>query len=216
MLLLSGGRRSFLSPQIPTNTGSMGRTCIGLGARLHLVKPLGFELTNTKVKRSGLDYWPEVELSVHDSWADCAAAADKAAAADMLAVDGADADADANADADATPWWWFFTRAGDCGLAEAEQSWRSAAAAAAAAASPLVSGGGGRRRRPLYLVFGSEIDGFPAELEEQIDAGLGHQVAIPMQRQDVIRCYNLSASATMALWAAYSAYSETSSAARLP
>ena len=46
----------LLEPQIPQNTGAIGRTCLGLGAELHLIEPLGFSLDSSKVKRAGLDY----------------------------------------------------------------------------------------------------------------------------------------------------------------
>ncbi|CAM9605704.1 unnamed protein product [Choristocarpus tenellus] len=55
-------------PLIPNNTGSIGRTCLGFGASLHLIRPLGFDLSDKQVKRSGLDYWSHVDLHVHDSW----------------------------------------------------------------------------------------------------------------------------------------------------
>ena len=46
------------------NTGNIGRTCLGAGARLHLIEPLGFSLDDRHVKRAGLDYWPRVDLTV--------------------------------------------------------------------------------------------------------------------------------------------------------
>ena len=55
-------------PEIPNNTGNIGRTCLGAGARLHLVKPLGFSLGSREVKRAGLDYWHRVALSVWDDF----------------------------------------------------------------------------------------------------------------------------------------------------
>ncbi|CAM9670616.1 unnamed protein product [Hapterophycus canaliculatus] len=55
-------------PLIPANTGNIGRTCLGFGARLHLIKPLGFDLGEREVKRAGLDHWDHVDLAVHDSW----------------------------------------------------------------------------------------------------------------------------------------------------
>lgn len=57
-------------PQIPNNTGNIGRLCVGCNAKLHLVKPLGFEITDTKVKRAGLDYWKDLELTIHESLED--------------------------------------------------------------------------------------------------------------------------------------------------
>jgi len=54
-------------PQIPFNTGNIGRTCASAGIPLHLIKPLGFSLDDRYLKRSGLDYWPHVDLVVHES-----------------------------------------------------------------------------------------------------------------------------------------------------
>jgi tRNA (cytidine/uridine-2'-O-)-methyltransferase len=50
------------------NTGNIGRTCLGTGACLHLIKPLGFSLDSKAVKRAGLDYWPKVKLFVWDDF----------------------------------------------------------------------------------------------------------------------------------------------------
>ncbi len=55
-------------PDIPYNTGNIGRLCLGLNARLHLVKPLGFKIDEKSVRRAGLDYWNEVDLVVHESF----------------------------------------------------------------------------------------------------------------------------------------------------
>ena len=57
-----------MEPEIPGNTGSLGRTCLALGARLHLVHPLGFDLSEKAVRRAGLDYWKQVDLKEHDSY----------------------------------------------------------------------------------------------------------------------------------------------------
>jgi tRNA (cytidine/uridine-2'-O-)-methyltransferase len=57
----------LFEPEIPQNTGNISRTCAALGARLHLVEPLGFSLEDRYLKRSGLDYWPLVDLRVHRS-----------------------------------------------------------------------------------------------------------------------------------------------------
>lgn len=59
---------TLVSPQIPHNTGAVARLCVGLGARLHLVRPLGFSLRESRLKRAALDYWPHVDLKVHESW----------------------------------------------------------------------------------------------------------------------------------------------------
>jgi len=58
----------LVEPEIHGNTGNAGRTCLAAGAQLHLVEPLGFELTDSRVKRAGLDYWPRVDPRVWPSW----------------------------------------------------------------------------------------------------------------------------------------------------
>lgn len=57
-------------PEIPGNTGNIGRLCAGADVWLHLVRPLGFELDNKYLRRAGLDYWPNVKLCLHDSLED--------------------------------------------------------------------------------------------------------------------------------------------------
>jgi tRNA (cytidine/uridine-2'-O-)-methyltransferase len=58
----------LVEPEIPANTGNISRTCAGTGTHLHLVKPLGFSLEDRYLKRAGLDYWPSVQLHVHESF----------------------------------------------------------------------------------------------------------------------------------------------------
>ncbi len=58
----------LVHPEIPHNTGAIGRLCVGLGCRLHLIRPLGFSLTSKMVRRAGMDYWQHVELCEHDNW----------------------------------------------------------------------------------------------------------------------------------------------------
>ena len=55
----------LLEPEIPPNTGTIGRLCLGTGCRLHLVEPLGFRIDQKTVRRAGLDYWKNVDLRVH-------------------------------------------------------------------------------------------------------------------------------------------------------
>src|SRR4249919_809980 len=55
-------------PEIPHNTGSVGRTCVAAGAKLWLVRPLGFRLDDYYLRRAGLDYWPHLEWEVVDDW----------------------------------------------------------------------------------------------------------------------------------------------------
>ncbi len=56
-------------PEIPQNTGNISRTCAAVGAHLHLIEPLGFELTDAKCKRAGLDYWQYLSVSRYPNWA---------------------------------------------------------------------------------------------------------------------------------------------------
>lgn len=57
----------LVEPEIPQNTGNIARTCAAIGAKLHLVKPLGFEISDKYLKRAGLDYWDKLEIEEHDS-----------------------------------------------------------------------------------------------------------------------------------------------------
>ena len=57
----------LVEPEIPMNTGNIARTCACTGARLHLVKPLGFDISDKAVKRAGLDYWQYVDISVYEN-----------------------------------------------------------------------------------------------------------------------------------------------------
>ena len=71
-------RRMFhvvlIEPEIPPNTGNIGRLCLATGAHLHLVKPLGFSLADRELKRAGLDYWQDVRVTVWESFASLQAA----------------------------------------------------------------------------------------------------------------------------------------------
>ncbi len=58
----------LVQPEIHWNTGNAGRTCLAVGATLHLIEPLGFSLDEKQVKRAGLDYWPHVDLRVWPDW----------------------------------------------------------------------------------------------------------------------------------------------------
>ena len=55
-------------PEIPANTGNIGRTCVATGTRLHLIEPLGFVLTEKALKRAGLDYWPQLDVTRYASF----------------------------------------------------------------------------------------------------------------------------------------------------
>jgi tRNA (cytidine/uridine-2'-O-)-methyltransferase len=58
----------LIEPEIPPNTGNIGRLCLATRSRLHLVKPLGFSLDDRELKRAGLDYWNEVDVQIWDSF----------------------------------------------------------------------------------------------------------------------------------------------------
>ena len=60
----------MVEPEIPQNTGNIARTCAAIGAKLHLVKPLGFEISDKYLKRAGLDYWDKLEIEIHESLQD--------------------------------------------------------------------------------------------------------------------------------------------------
>lgn len=60
----------LLEPEIPFNTGNIGRTCLVTGSRLHLIEPMGFILNDKNLKRAGMDYWYDLDVTVYDSWRD--------------------------------------------------------------------------------------------------------------------------------------------------
>lgn len=60
----------LFEPEIAANAGAVGRTCVGVGAKLWLVRPLGFQVSDRRLKRAGLDYWPELVWEIADDWND--------------------------------------------------------------------------------------------------------------------------------------------------
>lgn len=60
----------LLEPEMPANTGNIGRTCVATGTRLHLIEPLGFQINEKQLKRAGLDYWDKLDVTVYDDYAD--------------------------------------------------------------------------------------------------------------------------------------------------
>ena len=60
----------LIEPEIPQNTGNIARTCAALGAKLHLVHPLGFDISQKAVKRAGLDYWDKLEIVEYENLED--------------------------------------------------------------------------------------------------------------------------------------------------
>lgn len=60
----------LVNPEIPFNTGNIGRSCVATGTRLHLVGKLGFKIASKEIRRSGLDYWPNLDYRRHETWED--------------------------------------------------------------------------------------------------------------------------------------------------
>jgi len=58
----------LVSPEIPPNTGNIARMCAATGSRLHLIEPMGFKITDAKLKRAGLDYWDSIKPETHANW----------------------------------------------------------------------------------------------------------------------------------------------------
>ena len=57
-------------PEIPMNTGNIGRTCVATGTKLHLIRPLGFRIDDKTLKRAGMDYWKDLDVTYYDSFDD--------------------------------------------------------------------------------------------------------------------------------------------------
>ena len=60
----------LLEPEIPANTGNIGRTCCATGSRLHLIEPLGVQISDKMLKRAGMDYWDKLDVTVYDCYED--------------------------------------------------------------------------------------------------------------------------------------------------
>lgn len=60
----------LLEPEIPANTGNIGRTCVATGSRLHLIEPLGFRLNEKEIRRAGMDYWNDLDVTRYLDWED--------------------------------------------------------------------------------------------------------------------------------------------------
>jgi tRNA (cytidine/uridine-2'-O-)-methyltransferase len=58
----------LLEPEIPANTGNIGRTCVATGTKLHLIEPLGFDISDKAVRRAGMDYWKDLDLTVYKNF----------------------------------------------------------------------------------------------------------------------------------------------------
>ena len=60
----------LLEPEIPANTGNIGRTCVATGTRLHMIEPLGFKLSEKALKRAGMDYWKDLDVTTYIDYSD--------------------------------------------------------------------------------------------------------------------------------------------------
>lgn len=60
----------LLEPEMPANTGNIGRTCVATGTRLHLIEPMGFRINEKSLKRAGLDYWNQLDVTIYDDFKD--------------------------------------------------------------------------------------------------------------------------------------------------
>lgn len=179
----------LVHPEIAWNTGNVGRTCVALGARLHLVEPLGFELSDKRVKRAGLDYWPHLELETWPDW--------QSFETNQLGLDGsADRQELAQRRTEplapcASPSWrarsWFFS-------AEAERDLWQAELELELDTGPET--GVDESAASLYLVFGCETAGLPADLRERFSDRL---VCLPMLHTSV-RSLNLSTAVAVGLY----------------
>lgn len=58
----------LLEPEMPANTGNIGRTCVATGTRLHLIEPLGFRINDKMLKRAGLDYWDKLDVTIYSNY----------------------------------------------------------------------------------------------------------------------------------------------------
>ncbi|MCL2421133.1 MAG: tRNA (cytidine(34)-2'-O)-methyltransferase [Defluviitaleaceae bacterium] len=66
----SGVNIVLLEPEIPANTGNIGRTCVATGSPLHLIRPLGFQTDDKSIKRAGMDYWSQIDVHYYDDFED--------------------------------------------------------------------------------------------------------------------------------------------------
>lgn len=162
----------FVHPQIHWNTGNIGRTCLGLGARLHLVGPLGFSLDARQIRRAGLDYWEHVDVRVHEDWS---AFAD----GDLASMCGPR---------------YLFTKFGT--ICASDLSWGDDEGSEGESDGKRKDD---KRNEKIILVFGSEVDGFDGIrdwVDQHADDDDVHLVAFPMV-DDRFRSFNLSTTASM-------------------
>ncbi|MBG28638.1 MAG: tRNA (uridine(34)/cytosine(34)/5-carboxymethylaminomethyluridine(34)-2'-O)-methyltransferase TrmL [Opitutae bacterium] len=78
----------LFQPEIPQNTGNVGRLCAYAGCRLHLIKPYGFEIDEKRLRRAGMDYWQSLDLVEHDHWEAFLASTDRPRRIHLLSTKG--------------------------------------------------------------------------------------------------------------------------------
>ena len=181
----------LFQPEIPDNTGAIGRTCVGVGAKLWLVRPLGFQIEERRLKRAGLDYWPNLDWEIVDNWShlldrlaedfaeeareamECGAACDRTAIS-PAPLEGVSEVSRGNGWARAFPRrMWLLTKRGVADYIQADL------------------------RKGDVFVFGAESTGLPQEI---LDAHPDRCLKIPIQPG--IRCLNLSVSVGVTLFEA--------------
>lgn len=165
----------LLEPELPLNTGNIGRTCAATGTRLHLIEPLGFHLSDKWVKRAGLDYWDKVDVRVYLDFDDFLEKNPQLAASSDDGTGAGDAGAPQESPAlqALPPRLWFATT-------KARRAYTDV-----------------RYGPEDYIMFGKESAGIPEELLKQHEAQC---VRIPMWGE--IRSLNLANSAAVILYEA--------------
>lgn len=76
----------LLEPEIPQNTGNIGRTCVATGSTLHLIEPLGFKIDEKRIKRAGMDYWKDLDYHIYSDYEDFLSKNPKAAGSIFMAT----------------------------------------------------------------------------------------------------------------------------------
>ena len=161
------------NPEIPPNTGNVGRTCLAIGAKLWLVKPLGFRTDVKQLRRAGLDYWQHLEWEVADDWESLLVRLAQEVAASGRILEGAPSEDGQSGSHENACRLWLFTKT----------------------ASRLYTEP--RYQRGDVLVFGSESRGLPPSL---LAAHPQRLLRIPIRSE--VRSLNLSAAVAVAAYEA--------------
>ncbi|SFG13826.1 tRNA (cytidine(34)-2'-O)-methyltransferase [Oribacterium sp. WCC10] len=167
-------------PEIPFNTGAIGRTCVATNTNLHLIRPYGFELSDKYVKRAGMDYWPKLHLSEYLDYKDFLAKHPEIHFADEFCEDSGDAE---------SAWNDFTNRSKE--VIETPKLW-FATTKAQYVYSDVTYGPND------YIMFGKESAGIPEEILVEHPKSC---VRIPMWGD--MRSLNLSNSAAIMVYEAY-------------